>query len=69
MNKFILFAFAFTLIITPIIVIHDTLYPAEDSQIIWTCATDGDRVCGDGAKVMISVSELFDWPSPIDIYW
>lgn len=60
---------AFQLSVFFSIAIHDTLYSAEDSQIVWTCVSDGDGICGDGPRVSVSLSEVFDWPNPIDISW
>ncbi len=46
---------------TGIAMIHDIMYPAEDSQVIWICQVDGDGRCGDSKWPSIQPSNLTRW--------
>lgn len=40
---------------------HDYAHPQEDSQVVWTCFSDGNGRCGtDTPKVQIDLTRLLD---------
>lgn len=42
--------------------IHDTMYPTEDSRIVWLCGIHGDRTCGPNTPpILIDPGKLFEW--------
>lgn len=49
-------------VIVAITALHDTLYPYEDSRIVWVCGYHGNGVCGpDAAGVNITWRHLLEW--------